>query len=194
MDATKAARYEEIVAGFTREELNRLPLALEHCSTLEEFIRSTDPAVTIDLRADRTIELIDALKDIMASESFAMEEKPYRGLLNRRSEEKRIARIDGLKEQREKLYGQLVREYFFMQVSFELHELILSARSSSFPERFPEGHLRETARSAIAEQQANFTEIHRGFMDRLTQLFRVLDSSYESHSRSMAMLRELYAG
>lgn len=190
MDSTRAARYQEIVASFSKEELHRLPLALEHCSALAIFLESTD-LLMLPLPSEEVVEFALELGKLMAEEGRAVEEEPKLRKLRGSARRKRITQLDGLKAKRDEIYGSMVKEYLFFMVVLELRKLIFLARIEEGRLFLPEGEglaIPDTDALRTIESMESF---HRSMEEKLTGIFQTLDASYELHSRSIDRIREL---
>ena len=180
MDTTKAARYEEIVAGFTKEELRRLPLAVEYCATLEEFLESTDPTVNIDLPKGKLLELTVELNLLMGEEIRVMQIK-HRGIFARRREEERLARVAKLTEKREATFRAILQEFLFIQTALELHKLIYLAQVERMMDTMAKDELGLALKTHVESQASSIGQLNDSVMAKTTNSFRHLEASYQMH-------------
>lgn len=180
MDTTKAARYKEIISSFTLEELRRLPLGLEYCSSLEDFLASTDPTVAVEISTDTFTALSKELECLMERELQVLN-AGREGIFSKwfhRAQETALLR---LAEEREAVFEKLIQEHFFLSAGSELSRLIYSARSEHFLANLSTEDGYHATELGLENKLTSILALKAAFSAQLTLKFTLMERRYEKH-------------
>lgn len=186
MNATEIIRYSEIIAGFSADELKRLPLALEVYGTLPELIDAmVSRQALYESNLDTGIAL-DLLKELESSMENEADARQFPSLLGKLWPNHHIGHIRRLRERSEAIYSDLVREYSFLSARFELDGLIRSAHRNALLEALAKNF----GEGIRAEHRGSFEFIEKSnslVMELIIEAFRNIDSRYEFESRALSL-------
>lgn len=186
MDTDRTIRYAELIEGFSADQLQRLPLAIEVYPTLPELIGamvSGEAAFESSLDTSTALQKLEALTDSMAKEG---ELKYAASILGTILPPYHRLQLRRLRERSEEFYSELVEEYYFLSASFELGSLIRSAYRSALLDSL-NAPLRHAMESEVIRHGELIESSNALVMERLTGSFRSIDSKYELVAQSLLM-------